>query len=252
MEEEKIIPEGSEQFFIEFAKKNYIELSIVGSLFAFAIFVYLIGRCNNKKGNNFVMFNFLFICYDLAFDIAFLVKNAKDVPGLFKPALIILIISGSINLAMSFAIIIYQRICNPAFSNWLKENNRFAALITIFSAANIQALKIISSNYGGMDVLQVKYSSNGQRAIAWGGVLNLAFQDIPQLVILVKYWIKTEGYVFFPFVSLILSVTILFIDFFGRIYDAIIISNDDDGTTRRVNNRSSDSSYQYSMRVGAP
>ncbi|PKK79686.1 hypothetical protein RhiirC2_726537 [Rhizophagus irregularis] len=87
---------------------------------------------------------------------------------------------------MSFAIIIYQRICNPAFSNWLKENNRFAALITIFSAANIQALKIISSNYGGMDVLQVKYSSNGQRAIAWGGVLNLAFQDIPQLVILVS------------------------------------------------------------------
>jgi hypothetical protein len=87
---------------------------------------------------------------------------------------------------MSFAIIIYQRICNPVFSNWLKEHNRFAALITVFSAANTQALMIISSNYGGMNVLQAKYSSNGKRAIAWGGVLNLAFQDIPQLVILVS------------------------------------------------------------------
>jgi hypothetical protein len=55
----------------------------------------------------------------------------------------------------------------------------------------------------------------------------------------------------FPFLSLIFSAIILFIDFFGRIYDAIIISNDDDGTTRRLNNRSSESTYQYSMRVGA-
>ncbi|GBB84883.1 hypothetical protein RclHR1_11470004 [Rhizophagus clarus] len=250
--DDKITPVGSEQDFIVFAKKKYVELCIVGSLFLFAMLVYWIGRCNNSKGNNFVLFNFLFICYDLAFDITFLIKNAKEVPGLFKPALIILIVSGSINLTMSFALIIQQRIYNPAFSNWLKENHRFAALITVFSAANIQALKIISSNYGGMTVLQAKYSSNGQRAIAWGGVLNLAFQDIPQLVILAKYWTKTKGYVFFPFISLVLSIIILFIDFFGRIYDAIIITNNDDGTTRRLNNRSSDSTYQYSMRVGAP
>jgi len=100
--------------------------------------------------------------------------------------MIILIVSGSINLSLSFAIILHQRIYNPAFSNWLKENHRFAAIITIFSAANIQALKIISSNYGGMKSLQAKFSANGQRAIAWSGVLNLAFQDIPQLVILVS------------------------------------------------------------------
>jgi hypothetical protein len=87
---------------------------------------------------------------------------------------------------MSFAIIIYQKIYNPAFSNWFKENHRFAAIITVFSVANIQALKIVSSNYGGMNILQARYSYNGKRAIAWGGVLNLAFQDIPQLVILVS------------------------------------------------------------------
>lgn len=56
----------------------------------------------------------------------------------------------------------------------------------------------------------------------------------------------------FPFISLIFNVVILFIDFFGRIFDAIIIKNDDDGTTRRLNDRSSESTYQYSMRVGAP
>ncbi|RIA82762.1 hypothetical protein C1645_834869 [Glomus cerebriforme] len=249
---DNIVPEGAEQDFITFAKKNYIILSIVGSLMGFAIFVYLIGRCSNRKGNNFVIFNFLLICYDLAFDIAFLVKNANDVPGLFRPALIILIVSGSINLTFGFAIMIHQRIFNPAFSHWLKENHRFAALITVFSAANIQALKIISSNFGGMEITSAKYSANGQRAIAWIGVANLGIQDIPQLVILVNYWLKTDGYVIFPFISLILNVVILFIDFFGRIYDAVIISGDDDGTTRRLNNRSSDSTYQYSMRVGAP
>ena len=62
---------------------------------------------------------------------------------------------------------------------------------------------------------------------------------------------KTEGYTFFPFVSLILNVIILFIDSFGRIYDAVIIQPDEDGTTRRMNNRSSDSTYQYGLRVGA-
>ncbi|RGB31367.1 hypothetical protein C1646_262515 [Rhizophagus diaphanus] len=248
----KIVPIGAEKDFIVFAKKNYIVLSVVGSLVAFAILVYLIGRCRNRKGNNFVIFNFLLICYDIAFDIAFFIKNADDVPELYRFTLIILIASGSLNLLMSFAIIIYQKIYNPAFSNWFSKNHRFAALITVFSAANIQALKIFSSNYGGMNILQAKYSTYGKRAIAWGGVLNLAFQDIPQLVILVIYWTKTEGYMIFPFISLIFNVVILFIDFFGRIFDAIIIQNDDDGTTRRLNDRSSESTYQYSMRVGAP
>ena len=115
--------------------------------------------------------------------------------------LIILIVSGSVNVTMSFAIIIQQKICNPAFSNWFGKNHRFAALITVFSAANIQALKIISSKYGGMSILQAKFSAFGKRAVACGGVLNLAFQDIPQLVILVSqcfnkkcYWVSTiEG-----------------------------------------------------------
>ena len=82
---------------------------------------------------------------------------------------------------------IYQKIDNPAFSNWFRENHRFAALMTIFSAANIQALKVISSNFGGMSIFAAKYSANGKRIIAWTGVLNLGFQDIPQLVILVNF-----------------------------------------------------------------
>ncbi len=59
-------------------------------------------------------------------------------------------------------------------------------MITVFSAVNIQALKIISSNFGGIKLYQAKYSANGQRAIALFGILNLGFQDVPQLVILVS------------------------------------------------------------------
>ncbi|CAG8510918.1 3471_t:CDS:2 [Funneliformis caledonium] len=194
----------------------------------------------------------MLICYDLAFDIAFLVKSAKIIPELYRPALIILIISGSINIMFGFAIIIHQRYYNPAFLGWFREHHRFAAVITVFSAVNIQALKVVSSNFGGMDLYSARYSANGQRAIAWVGVLNFGFQDIPQLVILVKYWTMTEGYTFIPFINLILNFVILFLDFFGRIYDAVIITNDEDGTTRNLNNRSADSTHQYSMRVGAP
>ncbi|GBB87400.1 hypothetical protein RclHR1_13870003 [Rhizophagus clarus] len=230
----KITPDGSELDFIVFAKENFIVLSVVGSLIGFAILIYLIGRCKNSRGDNFVIFNFLLICYDLAFDLAFFIKNADDIPGLYRLALIILIVSGSLNLSMSFAIIVHQKIYNPAFSDWFKENHRFAALITVFSAANIQALKIISSNYGGINILQAKYSAKGKRAIAWGGVLNLAFQDIPQLVLLAIYWSKTNGYMIFPFISLIFNVVILFIDFFGRIFDAITIPDDDDDRSLRI------------------
>ncbi|CAI2167768.1 17335_t:CDS:2 [Funneliformis geosporum] len=183
---------------------------------------------------------------------AFLVKSVRNIPELFKPALIILIISGSINIIFGFAVIIHQRYYNPAFLGWFKDHHRFAAVITVFSAINIQALKVVSSNFGGMDIYSARYSANVQRAIAWVGVLNFGFQDIPQLVILVKYWNLTEGYTFIPFMNLILNVVILFIDFFGRIYDAVIITNDEDGTTRNLNNRSADSTQQYSMRVGAP
>jgi hypothetical protein len=113
--------------------------------------------------------------------------------------LIILIVSGSINLSLSFLVVIYQKIVNPEFSQWLKNNHRFAALITIFSAANIQGLKVFSSNYGGMSVFTAKYSANGKRIIAWSGVLNLGFQDIPQLVILVRFLIMFDPLIFQTF-----------------------------------------------------
>jgi len=46
-------------------------------------------------------------------------------------------------------------------------------------------------------------------------------------------------------------VVILLVDFFGRIYDAVIISDDEDATTRNLNNHSSDSTLRYSRQVGA-
>ncbi|GES92324.1 hypothetical protein GLOIN_2v1704742 [Rhizophagus clarus] len=155
--------------------------------------------------------------------------NADDVSGLYRLAMIILIVSGSLNLLISIIIIVHQKINNPAFWSWFVENHRFAALITTYFKQNI----LLSE----------------KKPLLGGGVLNLAFQDIPQLVILAIYWTKTNGYMIIPFISLIFSVVILFID---SIYEAIIIPDDDDATTHRLNGHSSESTYQYSMRIGAP
>ncbi|CAG8677456.1 293_t:CDS:2, partial [Acaulospora morrowiae] len=71
--------------FSSFVNNESIILFGVAAAILFALLVYILGWCCGPKSENFVVFNFLLLIYDLGFDIAFLLVNGNDVPTLYTP-----------------------------------------------------------------------------------------------------------------------------------------------------------------------
>ncbi|CAG8470114.1 2678_t:CDS:2 [Funneliformis caledonium] len=117
---------------------------------------------------------------------------------------------------------LHERTKNNDFRAWLAKHSKFAAIMTVFAGADIEALKLLTSQLAGCEMFNAKFSFKANRWILWGGVINSLFEDLPQFVIQILYKENTDkDYSLIPFVTLVTSTIVLLVDIVGRIYDAL-------------------------------
>ncbi|RIB29329.1 hypothetical protein C2G38_2136886 [Gigaspora rosea] len=167
-----------------FLLRDYTELIIGIVLLTIALLIlYFLASRKFKKARNLAMFNLIFIVIDLGLRISFFVNDAHKVPELYVPTLIILIISIFINTSASFAITIHEISKNPDFSKWASKYGQFLPILTIISAGRIEALNVLTSKFGMLEIFSATFSEVAEKIIFFVGILCLFVCEIPQFII---------------------------------------------------------------------
>ncbi|CAG8619630.1 3115_t:CDS:2 [Acaulospora morrowiae] len=206
-----------ENIFVEYK----FTIIVVVAILVILLFLYLAALCMHKKGQNFIIFSLALIFVDFTFDCLFFLNNAKDVKSLYLPSLLVLAIPAMINFASALYIMVYERINNPRFQNWLYDHSTFAAIITVCSSANIQAIRLIYSELFNCEIFKAGISIKSNKWIMWISVLDAIIEDIPHFVIQLLYHKSQSYYSVIPFFTLVSSVISLLVAILGRFYDAL-------------------------------
>src|ERR1044072_4534173 len=94
------------------------------------------------------------------------------------------------NACLAFNIFTFELRKNSKFNKWFEDNSKLAAIITLFSSGDIGLLHLLDSNFAGLELFSAPFSSKASYRIFWGGVLNIFIEDLPQLLIQVKFSFK--------------------------------------------------------------
>ncbi|KAG9296666.1 hypothetical protein G9A89_009925 [Geosiphon pyriformis] len=119
-------------------------------------------------------------------------------------------------------IIINEISINSEYVVWFRQFGKPAALFTILSAADIDALNLLHSKYTNLGIFSAPISKRLEDLIFWGSTINIFIEGIPQFVIQVMYQQNTIAYEIIPIMSLIMSSVILTINIIIRFYSALI------------------------------
>nr|CAG8437205.1 8895_t:CDS:2 [Entrophospora candida] len=205
--------------------ENQIALIVVGVVFFILVAFYFYARRKHKEGRNTIIFTTTLIIVDLILDFAFLTKNILRPDGryLLIPSLVALALPAGVNLLLASAIIINQsrNSDNWKFKIWLHKHTGFASAMTILSMLNIEALRILNSNFLDKEIFSAKFDQKALKLIIIGGLINIFIADIPQLVILIIYQHVGDELELIPFLTLVSSLIILLSDFINRIYEFV-------------------------------
>ncbi|KAG9302986.1 hypothetical protein G9A89_007693 [Geosiphon pyriformis] len=80
-------------------------------------------------------------------------------------------------------IIINEISMNSEYVVWFRQFGKPAALFTILSAADIDALNLLHSKYANLGLFSAPISKRLEDLIFWGSTINIFIEDIPQFVI---------------------------------------------------------------------
>jgi len=92
------------------------------------------------------------------------------------------------NAFLAFNIFIFEINKNPNFKEWADKRLILIRLITLFSVGNVELLHLLDSKYAGFDIFDAPFSPRALYVIFWGGFLNIFIEDLPQLLIQVKFF----------------------------------------------------------------
>lgn len=101
-----------------------------------------------------------------------------------------------INAFLAFIIFTFET-QNPKFNEWFKNYLKPVAVITLFSAGDVNLLHIFDSKFGGFKIFSAPFSPLALKLMFWGGLLNIILEDLPQLIIQVI----TENFYKFYFLT---------------------------------------------------
>src|SRR3954465_2930955 len=87
------------------------------------------------------------------------------------------------NSIMSMIIILQEITRNESFYKWFKLNTSIAALFTILAGADLEILKTLSSQVGGIMLFNAPISEKAQSYIFWGSLIGFFIEDSPQFII---------------------------------------------------------------------
>ncbi|CAB5352841.1 hypothetical protein RhiirA5_406343 [Rhizophagus irregularis] len=208
----------------EFYELNPILIIAAGGIIAFLIIFYIVARCKCPKGRSTVIFVTALIIFDFCLDVAFLIKSVGEVPYLYLPSLLILLIAAGFNMLFAFIIMLQQTLSkkNEEFKGWLHRHSTMAATFTLLSVLHVEILKMLSSNLLYLDCFNAPFNSLARKWLFAAGLFNVFIKDIPQFIILILYF-KGVGpdFTFIALLTLIISFIILLSSAINRIYDLI-------------------------------
>ncbi|CAG8658329.1 1482_t:CDS:10 [Dentiscutata erythropus] len=164
--------------------RDYSTLIIIIALASIVLIImYFLASRKFKKARNISIFKLIFIVIDLGLRISFLVNDARKVPELYLPTLIILIMSMSINTITSLVVTVHEIGKNPDFNKWFSKYGQFLPILTIISAGHVEALNVLTSKFGMLDIFCTNFSEVAEKSIFFAGISCLFACEIPQFII---------------------------------------------------------------------
>ncbi|CAJ0745223.1 17296_t:CDS:2 [Entrophospora sp. SA101] len=180
------------------------------------------GDSQEINGSNIVILKFFLILTDFILDILFIINNGKNIPQLFIPSMVILILSIIFNSISSIFIVIKEISNNQEFYEWFKKYVNILAIFTVISSTEVDTLLILSSKIAGLNPFFAPFSSTSLSLIFWCSFVNFFIEDIPQFIIQVIYINSTISYGIIPFLTLITSSITIANNIITRLYNLII------------------------------
>ncbi|KAF0561612.1 hypothetical protein F8M41_022526 [Gigaspora margarita] len=151
----------------------------------------------------------LIVIYSLAQRFHPKVVNGHDVPSLFIPCLVILIISISFNLTLSLFLVINEIRFKEEFQIWFTKKEKMVSFFIIISSTDIGVLTFLSSKFFGLPIFSAPLSPKAKLWIFYITIVNLFIEDIPHLTIQIIYQRSVILYTIIPLITLITSVLVL-------------------------------------------
>ncbi|GET01021.1 hypothetical protein GLOIN_2v1619398 [Rhizophagus clarus] len=226
---QEFINEARHEFY-EYTKLNPILLITIGGILVFLIIFYFIARCKYPKGRNTVIFVIALMILDFCLDVAFVVNNVWDVPFLFLPSLLTILVPAGFNVFSAFVVMIQQTFSKnngELFKKWLHRHTTMAGAFTILSMLHIEILKLLTSNLLHLDLFNAPFNNTARKLLFTVGLINVFIEDIPQFVILILYF-KGVGinFTFIPLFTLFINFISLLSTAINRIYELISFPSD--------------------------
>ncbi|KAG9289817.1 hypothetical protein G9A89_015397 [Geosiphon pyriformis] len=203
-------------------EENKLKLIAIAIIAVTLMALYFIGRKKNPEGKNFIFVSITLILIDVVVDIIFVINNGKDVRDLYLPSILFLVLPFLFNSGLAAYIVITEITINDEYVLWLRKHAKPAALFTLLSSADIDALNLLYSKYANFDIFNAPISNRVDNLIFWGSGINIFIEDVPQFIIQVFYHRNTFAYNIIPLISLTMSSIILSMNLICRIYGVFI------------------------------
>ncbi|GBC32899.2 uncharacterized protein OCT59_007203 [Rhizophagus irregularis] len=180
--------------------------------------IYFISRwwCKNKNKkdpkecHNRIIISIAVILSDVVFDSLFTINDSVEV-NLYIPSLVFFVVP----LIFNLVIIITKEIKDSSeFRRWFKDNSGITIITATLATINIKMLNIISSNFGGFNFFNARFSEKTEKIILCGGFISFMIEDLPQLVIQILYSNRTIAWNIIPLLSLISNGFIFVMDIY--------------------------------------
>ncbi|CAG8586848.1 1107_t:CDS:10, partial [Ambispora leptoticha] len=180
--------------------------------------VYLFAQRANKEARNFIIFTIVIIIQDFIFDLLFVIENSNDFPELFLPSIITLVIPLTFNTFIALFVILSENSREDKFNDWFRKYPQIAAVFTILSCADVEVLKILSSQVGRLNLFSATFSDRAESMIFWASCTNILIEDVPQFIIRFLYHGKNITYNILPTIALVSSAIGLLFAVINRLY----------------------------------
>ncbi|CAG8526300.1 553_t:CDS:10 [Acaulospora morrowiae] len=199
---------------------NLYKDGIIGFASGLALFALMlfIARHKNNQVQNSVIFKFALLLLSFCFNVIFIFTNSRDVQALYIPSLSIIIIAFVLEGISGTFLLIRDANTNSQFHDWFQDHIFVVIIFTIFSGADIYALRVLSSRLYGLKVFSAPYSGKTLKYLLWIEIFSFFIKDLPQFIIQILYITWTLNYNIIPLITLMITSAIILFNIIQVLY----------------------------------
>ncbi|CAB4410952.1 unnamed protein product [Rhizophagus irregularis] len=163
--------------------------------------------CLNRQAKIDVILKFILALVTFVFYTIHTYEDAKDVERLALASVLLLILPFVIKLSLGLFIISQESKTNIAFHDWLEQHRMITFFFTFLSGVDLDAIMVLSSKME--ESLDASLSEKANKWIDNIEHVGFFLKDLPQLVVLVLYYILALDYGIVPFFALISLIILI-------------------------------------------